>query len=839
MSASKERKALDSYRAKRSAQSTPEPFGGTPISGAYRFVVQHHAARRIHYDFRLEWDGVLKSWAVPKGPSPNTGDKRLAVQTEDHPIDYADFEGRIPEGNYGAGAVIVWDRGIWLPLNDIDAGLHKGKLLFELRGYKLRGKWTLIKTKRTEKDWLLIKERDAYVDKVGTESLPNDSVFSGLTVEQVKSQENPGESIRAALGQKAVACSAIRAKKIKPMLAQLAKPFSARGWWFELKYDGYRLIAEKNQQNVEMYSRNGHDLTRIFPEIAQSIGRLPYESFILDGEAIVHDERGLPSFSLLQKRGRLTRGRDIQRAMLQLPATYYAFDLLAFDSFDLQPLPLSRRKDLLRRILPTVGALRYSDHIEQDGELMFRKVEDLGVEGVVAKLSTSPYLGGRTSNWLKIPVEKRDDFVIVGYSATEKAKHGFSALLLAQYIDSKLTYTGRVGSGFNAASLRQIKKLLDELKEAQSPARAPEEPHLIWVEPVQVATVKFKQVTPDGLLRTPVFIGLRSDKATSECVREFVTHNLPQPKSISENGAAPQRTVKFTNQLKVFWPEEGYTKGDLIDYYRAMSGWILPYLQDRPVVLTRYPDGIAGKSFYQKDAPDFAPDWIRKETLWSDHAQREISYFVINDVESLLYIINMGTIPLHIWSSRTTSLERPDWCILDLDPKLAEFSAVVKIAKTIHRLCQSIDLPHYVKTSGSTGMHILIPLGAAYTYDQSRLLAEVLARIIVQQLPDIATILRSPASRGNKVYVDYLQNRHGQTIAAPFSVRPLAQAPVSMPLNWREVSSRNHNTRFTMKNAAARLRRLKADPMAAVLHSSVDLQSTIDSLQQLLQSGQT
>ncbi|MDJ0955859.1 MAG: DNA ligase D [Arenicellales bacterium] len=827
MPASKDQNSLSKYRAKRSSETTPEPFGGTPTSGAQRFVVQHHAARRVHFDFRLEWDGVLKSWAVPKGPSPNPQDKRLAIRTEDHPIDYVDFEGRIPDGNYGAGAVIVWDRGIWLPLNDIDEGFDSGKLLFELRGYKLRGKWTLVKTKRDEKDWLLIKERDAYTADTGFESLPADSVFSGLTVEQLKAQKNISNNIRTKLKKLGATQGQIRSRRIKPMLAQQSKPFSAPGWWFEIKYDGYRLLAEKNNQKVILYSRNGHDLTHSFPEIEQSIGRLPYDKFIMDGEAIVHDDRGLPSFSLLQKRGRLTKTRDIQRATLLLPATFYAFDLLFFATFDVRSLPLTDRKGLLKQLLPTVGALRYSDHIEEDGELMFSQIKDMNVEGIVAKLSTSAYTSGRSGNWLKISVEKSDDFVVTGY--TQKSKTSFGALLLAQYIDGELTYTGRVGSGFSNASLQTIKEKLDALKEAKPPANSPQDKNLCWVKPVYVATVKFKQITPDGLLRAPVFVGLRQDKTPLECQRDYLGHELPEQSTIDDT--KHEKTTHFTNLTKVFWPEEGYSKGDLIGYYRSVSTWMLPYLKDRPVVLTRYPDGIEGKSFYQKDAPGFAPDWIRKEKLWSGHAEREISYFVIDDLESLLYVINMGTIPIHMWSSRTRTLERPDWCILDLDPKQAKFEAVVKIAKAIHTLCRSIELPHYIKTSGSTGLHILIPLGAAYTYEQSRILGEVLARIVVQQLPEIATIVRSPSNRGDKVYVDYLQNRHGQTIVAPFSVRPLPGAPVSTPLNWKELSNRNNNQKFTLKNTKRRMGRLKSDPMAKVIDSSIELETTLDRLQ--------
>ncbi len=832
MPASKADSDLAPYRARRSPDATPEPFGGTPTSGVARFVVQHHAARATHFDFRLELAGTLKSWAVPKGPSPDPADKRLAVRTEDHPLDYADFEGTIPAGNYGAGAVIVWDQGRWRPIGDPVAGLEQGKLLFELQGHKLRGNWTLVKTRRGPKDWLLIKEQDDYVDERGTAAYPADSVLSGLTVAERAAAKDPEQALLRRLRRLRVTGPAPGGRKLKPMLARSGPPFSHPDWLFEIKYDGYRLLAEKTEGTATLWSRNGHDLTATFPEIARAVLALPYPRFVLDGETVVHDHQGLPSFARLQKRGRLQRAADIRHAALGWPATLYAFDLLSLADYDLRPLALTQRKQLLAQLLPSVGTIRYCDHIRQQGEAMYRHAQQLGLEGIVAKRADSRYQSGRSDQWRKIAITRSDDFVIAGYTSPRGSQPGFGALLLAQYVEGTLHYRGRVGSGFTVRGLQEIAAALARLQPATAPAGAPAQRDTYWVSPVLVAEVRYKQLTLDGLLRAAVFQRLRDDKSAPECTSEQFDHKLPEPSPQSpRQDTSPLTTL--TNTDKVFWPDQGYTKGDLLAYYESVAHWLLPFLRDRPVVLTRYPDGIDGKSFFQKDAPAYVPDWLRTEPIWSEQAQREIRYFVIDDLEMLRYVINMGTIPLHIWSSRAGSLEQPDWCIVDLDPKQASFADVVTIARELHRLCEVIGLDHAVKTSGATGLHILIPLGAGYTYAQSRNLGELLARVLLRRLGDIATITRSPAKRGAKVYLDYLQNRHGQTIAAPYAVRPLPGAPVSMPLAWREVNKGLNNARFNISNARARLRR-RRDEFARVLTASVDLLPVLERLQAYL-----
>jgi len=879
--------SLSSYRAKRSPDRTPEPFGPvSPIPGNL-FVVHKHAARNLHFDLRLEMDGVLRSWAVPKGPSYDQAEKRLAVKVEDHPLEYGDFEGVIPAGNYGAGGVIVWDRGEWVPLEDWREGLEKGKLLFELKGYKLHGKWTLVKIKKSEKDWLLIKERDAWMKPAGeADAFSEESVLSGLTVEEIKSGESPSAQIRKALEaeEKAVR-GRVDAKSVEVMHCETSETaFTRDGWLFELKLDGYRLIASKSHGEALLLTRNGNDYTSVFPEIARAVKSLPFDDCIIDGEVVCLDAKGIPSFSRLQQRGRLSSEIEIRRAAVELPATFYAFDLLAFEDFDLRPLPLVRRKELLSDVVPKLGALRYLDHIETEGEAFLEQVTAMGLEGIVAKRSTSRYRGGRSGDWLKIKAERSGDFVIVGFTKPKGSRSHLGALQLADWVDGTLVYAGRVGTGFNDELLKELHELLDPIvrqdplcagpvyapgSEPLKSEQIPETSTTTWVDAVYVCEVRYREFTPDGLLRHATFVRLRTDKLPHECERQG--WGSPAKSATPESGAAEisaadasaagistvardetadsshdppappargpvQKNIAFSNLNKIYWPAEKYTKGDLIEYYRAVSKWLLPYLANRPVVLTRFPDGIDGKSFYQKDAPVFAPEWMRTVPIWSEETQREIRYFVCDDEESLLYLANMGSIPLHIWASRAGSLELPDWCVIDLDPKEAPFSDVIRTALVLHRVCESVGLPNYVKTTGKTGLHILLPLGRQCTYEQSRMLGELLARCVLRELNDIATITRHVTKRGDKVYLDYLQNRHGQTIVAPFSVRPLPGATVSMPLVWDEVNDLLDPKAFTIKNALERMEQLGADPVLPVLEEKPDLAQVLDQLARVLTS---
>jgi bifunctional non-homologous end joining protein LigD len=848
---------LATYRAKRSADTSPEPVGTVSGAPGHLFVVHKHAARQLHFDLRLEMDGVLRSWAVPKGPSYDTNDKRLAVKVEDHPIEYGDFEGVIPPGNYGAGGVIVWDRGEWVPLEDWREGLEKGKLLFELRGYKLHGKWTLVKIRKSERDWLLIKERDGWVRSPG-DVFPETSVLSGLSVEDVKAGRSPESRIRGMVEASGAPRERVDVRRVEVMLAEpRSEAFTRDGWVFELKLDGYRLLAGKSGSDVLLLTRNGNDYTAVFPEIARAVKALPYHSCIIDGEAVVLDDEGKPAFARLQRRGRLSSPLEIRRAAIELPATYFAFDLLAFDDFDLRSLPLVERKRLLIEALPKIGAVRTLDHIERDGERFLEQVSALGLEGIIAKRADARYRGGRSDAWFKIKTDRTGDFVIIGFTAPRRSRGSFGALQLADMVDGQLVYTGRVGTGFNDALLAELRAALDQVVRADPPCAGPvvapgvdpsgaedipETKTTTWVEPRYVCEVRFREWTPDGLLRHPSFLRLRDDKRPEDCERQWnrsessaaPTAEQPQT-SPSASPPAPRigsepKTLAFSNLAKVYWPVERYTKGDLIAYYRAIAPWLLPYLRDRPLVMTRYPDGIDGKSFYQKDAPEFAPAWVRTVPIWSEDTQRDIRYFVVDDLESLLYVANLGSIPLHIWASRVGSLEAPDWCVMDLDPKDAPFRDVIRTALALHALCDAIGMPSYVKTTGKTGLHILLPLGQQFTYAQSRILGELLARVVLRELDDIATITRHVTKRGAKVYMDYLQNRHGQTIVAPFSVRPLPGATVSMPLMWSEVNDELDPRMFTIRNATERMERLREDPLRSVLTERVDLAGVLGRL---------
>jgi bifunctional non-homologous end joining protein LigD len=826
---SKPEDKLAPYRAKREAGRTPEPFGVGSTSRPGLFVVQKHAARSLHFDFRLELDGVLVSWAIPKGPSPDPADKRLAMHVEDHPLEYGDFEGTIPKENYGAGAVIVWDRGLWTAREDPREGMKKGKLLFDLGGYKLRGLWTLVRTKRSEKEWLLIKERDGHV-RSGAE-LPQESVLSGLTIEELRDGPTRASDVEAELDRLHAPRHRVQAKEVDWMLAEAREaPPAGDGWLSEIKYDGYRLLASREDGRPGLKFRGGGDASASFPEITRVLAALPYDRILLDGEVVVLDEEGRPSFSRLQKRGRLVRRSDIDRASLELPAVLFAFDLLAFGDRDPRSLPLTERKRLLRKVVPSIGPIRFADHVEGRAADFLEAAQRLGLEGIVCKRASSPYRRGRSADWVKVRFHRADDFVIVGFTSPARGRVGLGALHLAVRDGEGYRYAGRVGTGFSDRQLGDLRLRLDA-ERRDSPAATgalPSGRDHVWTNPEIVCEVRYKEWTGDRQLRHPVFLRLRDDKKPEECLAP--EERSEKIEEIADLAPPADRTVRLTNLEKVFWPEEGHTKGDLIAYYRAISPWILPYLRDRPLVMTRYPDGIQGKSFFQKDAPGFGPDWLRKERMWSEHGGREIDYFVCDDEASLLYVINLGTIPLHVWSSRVPSLQRPDWCILDLDPKGAPFGNVVKVALAARRLCRDIELPAYLKTSGSTGLHVLIPLGRQCTFEDSRMLGELLARVLVTEMGEIATIARALDARDGKVYIDFLQNGHGKLLVAPFSARPVPGAQVSTPLRWSEATARLDPKRFTIETVPARMKKLKEDPIARVLEDAPDLSAALGHL---------
>jgi len=845
---------LEAYRKKRDPERTPEPFGGRRPGGGRMFVVQKHAARRLHYDVRLEMDGVLKSWAVPKGPSVHAEEKRLAVHVEDHPIEYADFEGVIAPGNYGAGSVIVWDRGWYRSAKPEDPleQLRRGKLEVELFGYKLRGRWTLARMSGSEKDWLLLKKADGAAASDELVDRYPQSILSGLTVEEMADVPGRLASIRQHLDTLDAPRREVPAGSQPFMLATLdERAPSDKGWLFEIKFDGVRVLAARRGEQVELYGRSGQLITGRYPDLVRALLALPVEHFVIDGEIVALDERGRPSFQRLQPRMALTDPREIEAAAARVPVEGVFFDCLALDGHDLRRLPLTRRKDCLRLLVPPLGPVHYVDHVLEHGPAFLEAANEQRLEGIVAKKAASSYTGGRSRDWIKVKCQRRQEFVIGGYTDPQGSRGHFGALHIGVYDGARLVYVSKVGTGFDQAGLKSLWEKLQPLARATPPfdtGAIPKGKSHHWMEPRLVCEVRFSDWTNDGGIRHPTFIALRSDKRPEECRREAIqtppeipSHPSPplRGRGQGEGGAAvvASKEVKLTNLKKMFWPADGYTKGDLVAYYERVAPLLLPYLRDRPLVLTRYPDGITGKSFFQKDAPEFTPAWVRTERVYSKDAEREIDYFVVDDVESLRYVANSGTIPLHLWASRLGSLERPDWLVLDLDPKGAPFTDVVKVARALHRILDDLELPSYPKTSGATGLHILIPLGSRYTYDEVRTFARLLAVLGVEAEPEISTIARPLRSRGGKVYIDFGQNGHGQTIVGPFSLRPLPGAPASCPLTWGEVTARLDPAPFTMITVPKRFDKM-ADPLAPVLTGGIDMAATVARIEERLGGGE-
>jgi bifunctional non-homologous end joining protein LigD len=802
-------KKLERYRAMRDKKRTPEPFdAGTATGGGRLFVIQAHQARRMHYDLRLEHRGVLVSWAVPKGIPEATTDKHLAVHVEDHPLPYADFEGFIPKGEYGAGDVIIWDKGSYVPLGDVGEGLESGKIVFELHGQRARGLFTLVRTGRKNapsNQWLLMKKDPEWKPKAADKDV------------------RPAHAIASELQARGVPKRALSAKDAPLMLAEIAeRAFSSPDFVFELKYDGYRLLAEKAAPDVRLYYRQGKEVAARYPEIAAAVSALSVEHVILDGELVALDDKGIPRFSLLQDRTQLTNPKDVERGVRAQPLVLMAFDLLALDGYDLRALPLLDRKAYLKRLLVHAPpALRFADHVQEDGEALLERVKALGLEGVMAKRRDGPYRSGRSRDWLKLRLQQTKDLAVIGYGRPEKiARMGFSSLLLAERDGAGWRYLGRVGSGFDHQTLSAIRAELDRAIVKTPPASVPKEEakDVVWTEPRLVVEVRYTEISRDGRLRQPVFLRVRDDKTLDD----EAAADAPEEQ--------PKQQFTVSNPNKAFFP--GLSKADLVDYYRAVAAYALPYYRDRPAVLTRFPDGYAGKSFFQKDAPDFAPAWLRRERMYSESTQRDIDHFVLDSAEAFAYVANLGTIPIHVWSSRIGSLEHPDYTVIDLDPKSAPFADVVTIARALKDLCDAIAMPSFVKTTGSSGLHVLLPLGRACTYAQSKTIALLVAGRVAERLPQIATLQRDPQKRDGKVYLDCFQNGHGKTIAGPYCVRPHEPAPVSMPLEWSQVTKKLGPRDYTVKNALAYLKKRKRDPHEGLLTLAPDLVAVLDRLQQ-------
>ena len=764
---------LSEYRRKRDSAATPEPFGGADGGKALRFVVQRHAARSLHYDFRLERDGVLLSWAVPKGIPLEPGLRALAVHVEDHPLDYAAFEGRIPAGQYGAGTVEIWDHGTY----ELVEEKRDGGLTVRLHGAKLEGLWTLVPAKLggDPKNWLLIRKHDG--------------------------SEPPAER-----------------REYRPMLAALAEePPTGPGWLFEVKWDGFRALARVRGGEATLTSRNGNDLTARFEPVARALpGALRTTDCVLDGEVCALDGQGRPSFSAMQQ------GSG--------PLVYYVFDLLELEGEPLVALPLSERHARLEALVDENATVRLSA-VFDDGEALLEAAKQQGLEGILAKRADSRYTGRRSREWLKIKTEQSQEFVIAGYTRGHGRREGsFGALVLGVHRGDELVYAGNVGTGFGDAELDRLLALLRPLERPDSPfATVPKLPRVkrgdaVWVEPVLVAQVEFAEWTHDGHLRAPRYLGLREDKSAAE-----VRHEEPLPDELRRGS----RVLKLSNLDKPFWPEEGITKGDLLAYYRAIAPVVVSHLRQRPFTMKRYPDGWQGKHFFQKDAPKGMPEWIPRlpypATSRDTRERRMIDYPVVNDELALLWMVNMGCIDLNTWASRIDSPHRPDWVLFDLDPSEGVgFRETVEVALLVKEALDALGLVSFPKTSGSRGMHVLVPIERRSSYDDVRRFAGIVAGAIARAHPDLATT-QWVKSKRRGVLIDANQNGEGKTIASVYSVRPRAGAPVSAPLAWDEVNDSLDLTAFTMDEVLRRVGE-RGDLFAGVLMTRQRLAAALRSL---------
>ena len=931
---------LQKYKEKRHFNETPEPEETRRSSkGALRFVVQKHDASHLHYDFRLELDGVLLSWAVPKGPSLNPADRRLAMQVEDHPFDYRNFEGVIPEGNYGAGTVIVWDEGSYSAFGlesadrrtteaELRRQYNSGSMKIVLEGSKLKGAFSLRRMK-DERSWLLLKSRDAEAStrditeedrsvKSGR-SLTEVALAHGTTpnhLEQKKATKKEAKKIGAEPGSADSEAGVVPAKKqslstktahpqngkarkgrkplelekllgeyfslarpapmpqlLPPMMATLVDaPFDDPAWLYEIKWDGYRAVAYVQEGSVELISRNEKPFTEKYTPVADALEQLRFDA-IFDGEIVAVDERGLANFQLLQ---------NWQNSPVSL--RYNIFDIMWVGGYDITRLPLLQRKKLLETLLPKDDAvLHYSDHVLGKGTPFFKAALKQGLEGIMGKRADSIYTAGaRSAEWLKIKVNQRQEVVIAGFTQPRNTRKFFGAILLGAYRGGEFVYVGHSGSGFNKKSLEDLYNRMVPLATERCPFETCPKANMpvTWVKPKLVCEIKFTEWTREGIARHPIFMGLRSDKKPKDVHVEIskktktmvkksaASKTVPKkaaPKKAAVKKAAPRakkaapvkksagkkaakqlgdgdgtqveltlnkHLLTFTNLNKPYWPKEGLVKRDLVNYYLRMAPWILPYLKGRPESLHRHPNGINGPHFFQKDMKGKIPDWIPTHTDFSESTGQNVEYLVCNDEATLLYMANLGCIELHPWHSRSERWEYPDWCLIDLDPEGVGFDKVIETAQVVRQVCDSIGAKCYPKTSGSTGIHIFIPLGARYLYEQSRQLAELIVTLVHRELPDLTSLERSPSKRPNRIYLDFLQNTETQTAAAPYSLRPKPGAPVSTPLHWDEVKKGLTPQTWHMNNIYGRVQEV-GDLFKPVLGKGIDLVKVLKRVERL------
>jgi bifunctional non-homologous end joining protein LigD len=823
--------ALETYRKKRNFAATAEPKGAAPVADSNIFVVQKHDATRLHYDFRLALDGVLKSWAVTRGPSLNPGEKRLAVAVEDHPLEYADFEGTIAKGEYGGGAVIVWDNGTWAPLGDAHKGLKKGHLEFELHGQKLNGRWHLVrmhgKPGEKRENWLLIKGDDEFArsaDEAGILEERPESINTGRTIDQLEG-EAPGWSSKTGKiekpdGARAAAKpkSGVRARKgagqtasggaqdplpgfVEPMLATLAKfPPTGDRWLHEIKFDGYRLQAHIKDGKVTLWTRGGLDWTPKFGDaVREALRELPVRAALIDGEMVVANESGVAEFSLLQ--ADLSEGR-VDRFV------YYAFDCLYRDGRDLREEPLIRRKAHLEEMIGrSAGPIRYSSHFVEDGKLVLQRACALGLEGIISKASQSHYVSGGGKSWVKSKCSAQQEFVIAGYVPSSTGRKAIGSLSLGVHDGKDLRYVGRVGTGFSSGVAEALFTRLDAMRLRSSPFAKPlstaEARQVRYVRPELIAQIDFRGWTGDGLLRQASFQGLRDDKPAREVVSETTMATNAAPER-------PKSSVTLSHPDRVYWPDVGVTKEGLADYYAETWPFMKPLIVDRALALVRCPDGIGGQTFFQKHA------WKglnRNIVLVKDPTEPE-ELISIRDFDGLMALVQSAALEIHPWGSTVTDWERPDMIVMDLDPgDDVTWTSVIAAAEEVRARLKTAGLASFVKTSGGKGLHVVSPIKPEADWPAVKAFTKAMADSMAADSPERYVSTIPKARRHGKILIDYLRNQRGMTAVAAYSTRARPGASVSMPLAWEEITSEIGAAYFTTRNAPARLSS-SADPWA-------------------------
>lgn len=819
--------SLEKYNSKRKFDKTPEPTSGENTDkNSLRFVVQRHHASHLHYDFRLELDGVLKSWAVPKGPSLNPKDRRLAMMVEDHPYDYRTFEGEIPKGNYGAGTVVIFDEGTYQSLvedrkddvKELHNGLHSGNLKIRLNGEKLQGEFALVKIKDDEQNaWLLIKHRDEFATD---EKFDAEDLVSAEVKNAGKDFHKKGGKAMVSKPEKTTPADTAEAKTFpySPMLAEPGDAvFNDKNWVFERKLDGYRIIATTGKQ-VKLITRKGLDYTETYPAVAKALDEIE-DNAVLDGEITVENESGKEDFQALQ---------HFEKDDSQHIIKYYVFDLLYLNGHDLLEMPLLQRKEILKKLLQKQHSpqIIYHEHVAEKGKELFEQALKNVWEGVIGKKADSEYfIGKRSSSWLKFKQVSSQEAVICGYTKPAGERKYFGALVLGVYDNqNQLRYIGNCGTGFNDEVLKELHAKMADIIIVKQPFDAivtvNQHKNVTWTRPELVCEVNFAAWTADGNLRHAVYKGLRLDKDPLEVKRGQANPPQEEEKPVL---LLPSKNLKLSNLDKLYWKNEKITKGDLLLYYQQVSGYILPYLKDKPMSMNRHPNGIDAPSFFQKDVNvDEIPKWLETATIHSESNSKDVHYLLCNNADSLLYIANLGCIEINPWLSSYKNPEKPEFMVIDLDPDGNDFSVVKEVSLTVKAVFDRMEIPSFIKTSGSRGLHIYIYLAARYDYDFVKIFANYVAQLIHEEQPEVTSLERSVDKRKGLIYLDYLQNRHGQTVAAPYSVRPKPGATVSMPLFWEEVGEDLQMKNFHLKNVPAILK-MKDDPWKEIKNTKPDL----------------